>query len=410
MHPESQPTSSEQPGSASAPQPPPMRAIGLLSFAAFASAANIRISDALLPLIARDFNITVGVAAAIVAAFTIAYGLCQTFYGALGDRYGKYQVIAVATFAAALITVLSAAAPSIEMLTIARFATGAATAAIIPLSLAWIGDVVVYEQRQAVIAQFLTGVLTGFTFGPAGGGFLGAEIGWRGALSVLSAAYLLAVAALGWELMRNPLTRVRHGVGETTFADTIRQTVGLLKRPWIRVVVATGFFEGMAMWAAFAFIGADLHQRFNIGFGTIGLILAAYGIGGFIYVLSAHLLVPRLGERGLAGLGGVTIACAYVALATTSVLALVPIIMVFAGLGFQMLHNTLQTIATQMSPEARGAGVSLFALALFLGQSAGVSLAAPVIDQLGPKPVYIFSALALPAIAFWFRARLKQRG
>lgn len=127
---------------AAAPQRPPMRAIGLLAFAAFASAANIRVTDALLPLIAREFTITVGAAAATVAAFTIAYGMCQIFYGPAGDRLGKYQVIAAATLAAALITALSAAAPSIEMLTIARFATGATTAAIIPLSLAWIGDVV----------------------------------------------------------------------------------------------------------------------------------------------------------------------------------------------------------------------------------------------------------------------------
>lgn len=401
--------SNEHAASPAVPPRPPMRAIGLLAFAAFASAANIRVTDTLLPLIAREFTVTIGAAAATVAAFTIAYGLCQTFYGAIGDRRGKYQVIAVATLAASLITALSAAAPSIEMLTIARFATGAATAAIIPLSLAWIGDVVRYEQRQAVLAQFLTGTLTGFTFGQAGGGFLGAEIGWRGALVVLSAIYLLAAAALVWELMRNPLTRVRHGAGQTTFSQTIRQSIGLLKRPWIRVVVVTVFFEGMAMYAAFAFIGADLHQRFGIGFGTVGLTLAAFGIGGLIYALSARLLVPRLGERGLAGIGGVIIACAYLALAATPVLGAVPFIMVLIGLGFYMLHNTLQTNATQMAPEARGAGVSLFALALFLGQAVGVALAASVIDQVGAKPVYITAALTLPVIAFWFRARLKQR-
>lgn len=409
MPPGSQSTVSENTTAAAEQQQPPMRAIGLLAFAAFASASNIRITDALLPLIAQDFAVTVGTASAIVAAFTIAYGLCQVFYGVLGDRRGKYQVIVVATFVAALITALSAATPSIEMLTIARFATGAATAAIIPLSLAWIGDVVSYEQRQAVIAQFLAGMLAGFTFGPAGGGFLGAQFGWRGALLALSALYLLAALVLVREIAGNPLTRVRHGSGQSTFAETLRQSLGLLQRPWIRIVVATGFFEGMTMWAAFAFIGADLHQRFSIGFGTIGLILAAYGIGGFIYSFSAHLLVPRLGERGLAGTGGVMIACAYIALTVTPVLTVVPFIMILAGLGFNMLHNTLQTNATQMAPEARGTGVSLFALALFLGQAAGVALAAPVIDQVGVKPVYILSALTLPAIAFWFRARLTSR-
>ena len=52
---------------------------------------------------------------------------------------------------------------------------------------------------------------------------------------------------------------------------------------------------------------------------------------------------------------------------------------VFAiGIGFYMLHNTLQTVGTQMTPQARGTSVSLFASVYFLGQTAGAFLAAPV--------------------------------
>lgn len=260
-----------------------------------------------------------------------------------------------------------------------------------------------------MLAQFLTGTLSGFTFGQAAGGFLGAEFGWRGALIALSAIYLLAAAALCRELTTNPRVRERYSSGHSTIGETIGQSIGLLKRPWVRVVVVTVFFEGMAMYAAFAFIGADLHQRFGIGFGTVGLTLAAFGIGGLIYAASARVLVPRLGEGGLAGIGGAIIAFAYLVLAATPVLITVPFIMVLIGLGFYMLHNTLQTNATQMAPEARGAAVSLFALALFLGQAVGVALAAPVIDTVGAAPVYITAALTLPVIAFWFRAQLKQR-
>ena len=51
------------------------------------------------------------------------------------------------------------------------------------------------------------------------------------------------------------------------------------------------------------------------------------------------------------------------------------------GLGFFMLHNTLQTEGTQMAPEARGTSLALFASMYFLGQTAGVALAAPVMDR-----------------------------
>jgi MFS transporter, YNFM family, putative membrane transport protein len=45
-----------------------------------------------------------------------------------------------------------------------------------------------------------------------------------------------------------------------------------------------------------------------------------------------------------------------------------------AGLGFYMMHSTLQINATQMAPAVRGTAMAVFAGCLFLGQSVGVSL------------------------------------
>ena len=49
------------------------------------------------------------------------------------------------------------------------------------------------------------------------------------------------------------------------------------------------------------------------------------------------------------------------------------------GLGFYMMHNTLQTNATQMAPERRGTAVAAFACCFFLGQSVGVGAAGLVV-------------------------------
>ena len=74
-----------------------------------------------------------------------------------------------------------------------------------------------------------------------------------------------------------------------------------------------------------------------------------------------------------------------------------------------MLHNTLQTEATQMTPEARGTSVALFASMYFIGQTVGVALAAPVMDRYGARPLFVVSAVLLPALAFWFTRRLKRK-
>jgi predicted MFS family arabinose efflux permease len=74
-----------------------------------------------------------------------------------------------------------------------------------------------------------------------------------------------------------------------------------------------------------------------------------------------------------------------------------------------MFHNTLQTNGTQMAPEARGAGMALFALCLFLGQAIGVPIAAPIVDRWGAPPVFWAAAIVLPLLAFWFSAAIGRR-
>ena len=54
-----------------------------------------------------------------------------------------------------------------------------------------------------------------------------------------------------------------------------------------------------------------------------------------------------------------------------------------------MLHNTLQTNATQMTPEARGTAVAIFSSALYLGQTAGVAAGGVVFDRFTAVPLFV---------------------
>ena len=114
-----------------------LRTIGL---AAFASMAAMRVCDPMLVTLSQEFAVTTGDASAVVAAFAVAYGVLQLFYGPLGDRIGKLRVIAAAVSGCAVFSAITALAPSLTLLVLARAAMGAAAAGIIPLSMAWIGD------------------------------------------------------------------------------------------------------------------------------------------------------------------------------------------------------------------------------------------------------------------------------
>jgi predicted MFS family arabinose efflux permease len=79
------------------------------------------------------------------------------------------------------------------------------------------------------------------------------------------------------------------------------------------------------------------------------------------------------------------------------------------GLGFYMMHNTLQTHATQMAPERRGAAVAAFAGCFFMGQSVGVGLAGLVVGWAGTGWLLRVAAAALILVAWNFNRQRRAR-
>jgi predicted MFS family arabinose efflux permease len=182
----------------------------------------------------------------------------------------------------------------------------------------------------------------------------------------------------------------------------------VLSNRFARIVIIAAFIEGALAWGAFAYIGADLRLRFGLSYTLVGITVACFGIGGLIYAGFVKHFVRRLGQVGLAIGGAFVLTAAYIELALGPVWWLAPVATTAIGLGFYMLHNTLQTNATQMTPEARGTAVGVFSSALYIGQTAGVTTGALVIDRLGAVPLFLGTAAALPVLAIWFALELRR--
>ena len=104
----------------------------------------------------------------------------------------------------------------------------------------------------------------------------------------------------------------------------------------------------------------------RIGGATAGLALAGFA------------LAPSLLVATLAGLG--------------------------LGLGFYMIHNAIQTRATELAPQARGSAMSLHAFAFFGGQSLG-----PIAYGLGTVVFGLPVTLGLAGAAIMVLALLLAR-
>jgi len=393
---------------ASAARKTPTRSIVLLAAAGFASQAQVRVTDSLLPQIAVDFHTTVGIAAIVVTTYAITHGLIQFVAGPVADRFGKYRLVAITSTLAAVFVALCGISPSLPLLGLARLATGAVAGWVIPISMAYIGDVTPFERRQPVLARYASGYILGQLFGQAAGGVLGDWLGWRSVFFVLAGMFAFAAAGLMFELATDPRTRAPADPSAPA-RGVAADYKAVLANPFARMILVVAFIEAALAWGAFAYIGADLHARFGLSFTLVGISVAFFGVGGLTYAGLVRRLFIWLGPIRLTVCGGFILAAAYVALAVSQVWEMAPIATTAIGLGFYMLHNTLQTNATQMTPEARGTAVAIFSAALYIGQTVGVTAGALVIDRLGAAPLFVIAAIGLPLLAPWFASALRRR-
>lgn len=336
-----------------------------------------RICDPMLPELSQVFDAPISEASKVISFFAIAYGLMQLFYGPVGDRFGKYRVVMLATLGCSVCCVLSALSADLQFLVTARVATALAAAAIIPLSLAWVGDVVHYEQRQETLARVGLGTMLGITAGQLFGGVLTDTLGWRWAF-VLMAVVFGTVSVLMLQQLKQlePNTHPTH-----TSAGFFMQLKQVARNTWARTLLSVALIEGAMIFGLLAVTASHLHQMHHISLTLAGGTTALFGLGGMAYMAAAKFAIRRFGEVGLARYGSLYFGLAFLVIAFSPWWPLALPSCFIAGFGFAMFHNTMQAKATQMVPTARGTGVTLFTGFLFLGQSLGVLILAALISR-----------------------------
>ena len=389
------------------------RSILLLSFATFSSMVVQRICDAMLPELAHVFSVTLGEAAQVVSAFAMVYGAAQLFYGPMGDRLGKFRIVTFATLACSVGSVVAMLASTLSMLVVARVMVALGAAAIIPLAMAWVGDVAPHDQLQETLARTGLGSTMGIVGGQLLGGLLTDTLGWRWAFGFTAVLFTVVGSMLyiDW--------RGQQALANTTAAPAIddpitrpgyaRQALTIITGPWSRVVLTVAFIEGATGFGVLAVWASHLHNTLGLSLTSAGAIVALFGLGGVAYMATARFLISRLGQPGLTRLGAGVVGMAALVVAFTPYWVLALPACLAGGFGFFMLHNTLQANAAQMAPAARGTAVSLFAAALFLGQSVGVFFAAKLIDRVGSAAVVAAGGALVLAVGVYFSVALGRR-
>jgi predicted MFS family arabinose efflux permease len=363
-----------------------MRLLAILATSCFVSSMSMRIIDPVVPDISRDLGVDAAAVAMLASFYAFPYALAQPILGAFGDAFGKARIIKLALAVLAFCLAASAVSPTLGTLALARLIGGAAAGGIIPLAFAIVGDRFPMSERQLALSRVLTAIIAGQLTGSIGSGFVASFFGWRIATAAATGLALLAFIVTVWQLRPAPNTQ-RTMPNLSGFLDGYRI---VFANPRSVVCFTAVFVEGIAIFGLFPYVAVLLEQRGAGGLREAGLVLAGFGFGGFIYTALAREMIGRLGFYKLIFAGGAVagLGLALLALGTTWPREMATFVIV--GVGFYMIHNSLQTQATELAPLNRGSAVAMHSFFMFLGQAFG-----PIVYGVGLATLGTSATLAL---------------
>jgi EmrB/QacA subfamily drug resistance transporter len=135
----------------------------------------------------------------VVVSYLIASTLAAPIYGRLGDSFGRRRLMFIALAIFIVASLLCAACPTIELLTLGRVLQGLGGGGLMTLSQALVGEAIPPRERARYQGYLAAVAVSASTFGPVAGGYLTEHFGWQ-AIFLINLPIGLAAVALTWRL------------------------------------------------------------------------------------------------------------------------------------------------------------------------------------------------------------------
>ncbi|WP_214408503.1 MFS transporter [Sphaerisporangium fuscum] len=325
----------------------------------------ILITPLLVP-VAAHFGADLATVTLALTAYLLLFGIMQPIYGLVSDSVGRVPVMRVGLAGLCAGNLLAALAPNIGLLIAGRALAGAFAAALVPVTVAYIGDRVPFERRQRAMAGLMSVSALGVAAGTVSAGVLTDLLSWRAAILLVSVLALVLGLLYG---------RLPESLPPGTSRPFALGRVGqVFSSGWFRFLTVFAFVEGAAMVGFYNFFSAAL-QVHGSSVALAGVVTGSYGLGAVGGGLIVRALDSKVPAAAMFGGGCLLLCVGYLVPSLTQSVAGILVASLLSGMALAVAQSTVQTWTIEASaPDVRGTAASLVASSVFTG--AAVSTAA----------------------------------
>lgn len=172
----------------------------VMVLAAFTSVLNNSMVNVAIPAISHGLGVSPSLSGWVITSYSIVFATGVALYGRVSDSYSLRVTFLAALVVFGLGSLLSALAPSFDLLVAGRALQAAGAAAIPSLSFGTVARLFAPGQRGVVFGTLSSAVGLGAATGPLIGGMGVSALGWR-ALFLATVAVLVLLFIAAWRFL-----------------------------------------------------------------------------------------------------------------------------------------------------------------------------------------------------------------
>ena len=349
---------------------------GTLFFSIFAAVTGVGVVVPLLPIYAHDLGASGLYIGLIFGSFSISRTFFLPWFGRLSDIRGRKPFIVPGFLAYALISLAFIYSNAVSTLIVIRFFHGIASAMLMPVIQAYIGDITPRGREGITMGIFNMSLFLGLSLGPLIGGVIKDHFSLQASFLCMG---LLALIGFFLSLVLLPPTRSEKGISQAGQPFSWKAVV----YDWHVIGLFTFRFAYVfCVGIIWGFIPLYADSRFEASSSWIGiLIMLGVFVSGLIHLPMGYL-ADRINKQLMVVVGGLTVSYAVWSFVWADLLADLIGATVLFGLGGGVSMPALMAMAVLKGKKinAMGSMMALMTVAHSLGMFSGALMGGMMMD------------------------------
>jgi MFS family permease len=302
-------------------------------------------------------------------SFALLYSVLGIPFARLAERFSRVRIIAAATFAWSVMTVLCGAAGNYVQLLLTRVGVGVGEAGFMAPASSLLGDHFRKDQRAFATSIMMLGVPFGALIGAMSGGIIAQSLGWRWAFVIMGVPGIF-VALLVLMTLREPARGHVEGHAEADVPPLRAVAKQCFSNPTFVHVLMGGMLAGFGLHGLGGFLGVYFVRVHELPYSTAG---ALYGMQTFASVggglLLGGFLANRLGKQNLRwyslipAIGMFVCVPLYIAAFRQEELVPAVVLIISAGISLVLHYGPGMAIVQNLAtPRTRASTIALYML------------------------------------------------